>query len=157
VAGNILDFGPGALQKTNVNDFAPGTLFSSMVFEDSGYTLNGNAIRLSGGIKTTGTVSGTDSVALSLTLNGTTAGTGYDQLASTGTVSLGGATLNVSLGSFTPPSGSSFTIITRSSADAGNTTFAGLAEGATVTVGGTTFKITYVGGTGHHDVVLTVL
>jgi autotransporter-associated beta strand protein len=90
-------------------------------------------------------------------IDGTTAGTGYDQLVCTGSVALGGATLNVSLGSFTPPSGSSFTIITRTSAGGGNTTFAGLAEGTTFGVGGTTFQITYLGGTGHHDVVLTVL
>jgi hypothetical protein len=90
-------------------------------------------------------------------INGTTPGTGYDQLTTTGTVTLGGATLNVSLGSFSPHIGDSFTLITRGSADKANTTFAGLADGATFTVGGTTFRITYVGGTSHHDVVLTVV
>jgi hypothetical protein len=90
-------------------------------------------------------------------INGTTPGTSYDQLITTGTVTLGGATLNVSLGSFSPSSGSTFTLIRRTSADKANTLFAGLAEGATFTVGGTTFRITYVGGTSHHDVVLTVL
>lgn len=84
-------------------------------------------------------------------------GAGSDQLVSTGSVALNGATLNVSLGSYMPPPGTSFAIITRTSAGAGNSTFAGLPEGKMFHVGSTTFQITYVGGTGHHDVVLTVL
>lgn len=107
------------------------------------------------GTLTTGNVSFALSSTFNVDINGT-ADSEYDQLVSTGNVALGGATLNVSLGSVTLTSGSRFTIIKRTSADAANTLFAGLAEGATFTVGSTTFKITYLGGTGH-DVVLTVV
>jgi len=50
--------------------------------------------------------------------------------------------------------GDKFTIIQNDGSDAVVGTFAGLAEGATITQGGVTFTISYKGGTGH-DVVLT--
>jgi len=87
-------------------------------------------------------------------LNGTTAGTGYDQLNVTGSVNLGSATLGGTLG-FSPPNGTSFTIINNDGGDAVIGTFAGLPEGSTVVLGGQGFKVSYVGGTGN-DVVLTV-
>ncbi len=86
-------------------------------------------------------------------LNGTTAGSGYDQLNVTGTVNLTGATLTGTVG-FTPANGSTFTIINNDGADAVTGTFAGLAQGATVTLSGISFTISYTGGTGN-DVVLT--
>ena len=86
-------------------------------------------------------------------LNGTTAGTGYDQLNVTGTVNLSGATLSGTMG-FTPPTGSTFAIITNDGSDAIVGTFAGLPEGSTVVFSGQAFKISYVGGTGN-DVVLS--
>ncbi len=88
-----------------------------------------------------------------VTLNGTTAGSGYDQLSVTGTVNLAGATLNVNL-TFTPAVGSAFTLIQNDGKDAVVGTFAGLAQGATLVLDGMTFQISYVGGTGN-DVVLT--
>ncbi len=83
-------------------------------------------------------------------LNGTAVGTGYGQLAVSGTAAatIAGATLNVQVG-YTPSDGDSFTIVTNATG-----TFAGLAEGAVLTVGGTNFHITYHGGAGS-DVVLT--
>src|SRR3989441_984094 len=86
-------------------------------------------------------------------LNGTTAGTGYDQLNVTGTVNLSGATLSGTMG-FTPPTGATFAIITNDGSDAIVGTFAGLPEGSTVVFSGQAFKISYVGGTGN-DVVLS--
>ncbi len=88
-----------------------------------------------------------------MTLNGTTAGAGYDQLSVTGTVNLAGATLNVNL-AFTPALGSAFMLIQNDGKDAVLGTFAGLPEGATLMLNGMTFQISYVGGTGN-DVVLT--
>ncbi len=85
-------------------------------------------------------------------LNGATAGSGYDQLNVTGSVNLGGATLSGTVG-FSPALGASFTIINNDGADAVIGTFAGLPEGATVVLGGQSFKISYVGGSGN-DVVL---
>jgi uncharacterized repeat protein (TIGR01451 family) len=86
-------------------------------------------------------------------VNGTTAGSGYDQLNVTGTVSLTGASLSGTMG-FTPPTGATFVLINNDGADAIVGTFAGLAEGATVTFSGQAFKISYVGGSGN-DVVLS--
>src|SRR3989440_269792 len=85
--------------------------------------------------------------------NGTTAGSGYDQLNVTGTVNLTGAALTATVG-FTPAVGNTFTIINNDSADAVTGTFAGLAQGATVTLSGVNFIISYTGGTGN-DVVLS--
>ena len=87
-------------------------------------------------------------------IGGTTACTQYDQLQVTGTVTVGGS-LSLSLvNGFTPKAGDSFTIITNDGTDPVSGTFAGLAEGSTVTIGSTVFKISYIGGTGN-DVVLT--
>ena len=91
---------------------------------------------------------------LNIEIGGTTVGTQYDQLDVNGTVTLDGA-LNVSLiNSFVPTIGNTFTIIDNDETDAVSDTFDGLAEGSTVTVSGSTFTISYVGGTGN-DVVLT--
>ena len=89
-------------------------------------------------------------------LGGTVAGTGHDQLNVTGGVTLGGATLQTSLiNGFQPSTSSdqSFIIIANDGADAVVGTFAGLAEGASLTVGGRNLTITYKGDTGN-DVVL---
>jgi len=86
-------------------------------------------------------------------LNGTTPGPGYDQVQALGTVTLGSATLHPALG-FTPASNSSFTIIDNDGSDPVANTFSGLAEGATLTIDGVPFQISYTGGTGN-DVTLT--
>jgi len=89
-------------------------------------------------------------------IGGTTACTEYDQLKVTGTVDITGATLNVSLfNGFKPAVGQKYTIIDNDASDAVTGTFAGLAQGATVTVGGYTLSVSYTGGDGN-DVVLTV-
>jgi autotransporter-associated beta strand protein len=91
-----------------------------------------------------------DEGSFTVTLNGTTAGSGYSQLNVTGSVDLAETSLNASLG-FTPASGEQFTII-KSTAPIVRT-FAGLSEGATFPIGNSLFTITYHGGTGN-DVVL---
>ena len=85
-------------------------------------------------------------------IEGTTVGTQYDQTNVTGTVTLAGATLTLA-GAYPPAVGDTFTIIANDGADAVAGTFAGLAEGASVTFNGVTMVISYVGGTGN-DVVL---
>lgn len=91
-------------------------------------------------------------------IGGTTACTGYDQLKVTGTVALGATTtLNlIHYGGFTPASGNAFTIIDNDGADAVTGTFAGIAEGGTVTIAGYVYKVSYAGGTGN-DVIATVM
>jgi hypothetical protein len=86
-------------------------------------------------------------------LDGTTAGSSYDQINVTGTVNLTGSKLNVTLG-FVVSVGATFTIVNNDGTDAVIGTFAGLAQGATFLVGGETFQISYTGGDGN-DVTLT--
>ena len=106
------------------------------------------------GILNTGPVSfGDSSSTFTVQLNGTTAGTQYDQLNVTGTVTLNNCTLNALLG-YTPTVGDSFTIINNDGADAVLGTFNGLPEGARFGIGACAFTITYAGGDGN-DVVLT--
>jgi autotransporter-associated beta strand protein len=78
---------------------------------------------------------------------------GYGQVNVTGSVNLGGSTLSLTIG-FTPTVGESFTLINNDGTDAVVGTFNGLAEGATFTVSGVKFQITYAGGDGN-DVVIT--
>ncbi len=88
-------------------------------------------------------------------IEGTTAGTQYDVTNVTGTVTIAGGTLSLA-GAYVPVPGNTFTILTNDGVDAVTGTFAGLAEGATVTFNGVTLRITYAGGTGN-DIVLTAL
>ena len=76
-----------------------------------------------------------------------------DRVAVNGTVNLGGSTLVVN-DNFGSVIGNTFNIIPNDGADAIIGTFAGLPEGATFTVGGSTFAISYVGTDGN-DLVLT--
>ncbi|MDB5333984.1 MAG: hypothetical protein JWP03_5135 [Phycisphaerales bacterium] len=75
-------------------------------------------------------------------------------------INLTGASLTVSIhsfgGSFTPALGHVITLISNQTGSAVAGTFTGLLEGAVTTTGGTSFKVSYVGGTGH-DVTLTVV
>ncbi|MBK8564253.1 MAG: right-handed parallel beta-helix repeat-containing protein [Saprospiraceae bacterium] len=85
---------------------------------------------------------------MNMEINSATACTGYDQFTVSGTVTLGGASLNLTLG-YTPSSGDVITLIDGTSAVVGQ-----FAQGATITVGGYVFAINYAGGDGF-DVVLT--
>ncbi|HEX4438881.1 MAG TPA: S-layer homology domain-containing protein [Thermoanaerobaculia bacterium] len=91
--------------------------------------------------------------ALVMKLNGATAGTEYDQLAVNGSVAIGTAFLDVRLG-FSPTVGMAFTIVKNLGGVAVTGQFNNLPEGQKLVVGGSTFQITYGGGTGH-DIVLT--
>ncbi|MFO0819078.1 MAG: Ig-like domain-containing protein [Pirellulales bacterium] len=82
-----------------------------------------------------------------------TAGTDYDQLRVTGTVSLNGANLLLTGGIGAPPVVSPLRIIDNDGSDPVVGTFASLPEGATVSVNDLNATISYVGGDGN-DVVL---
>jgi len=119
-------------------------------------TVNANgkiAPGVSPGLLSTGDISFAAPSTFAVELNGTAAGTGYDQLDVGGTVNLGGTTLSGSLG-FTPPGGSVFRIVNNDGVDPVVGTFSGLAEGATVTIGAVNFTVSYKGGDGN-DVTLT--
>lgn len=87
-------------------------------------------------------------------IEGTAAGTGYDQIAVTGTVTISGATLSLTVTDI-PAAGATYILIDNDGVDAVTGTFSGLAEGASITAGGATYTISYAGGTGN-DVVLTL-
>lgn len=89
---------------------------------------------------------------LEFELNGPTPGTGYDQIAVTGLMSLKG-TLTI-LPGFVPALGDSFTLIDNDENDAVVGTFGGMPEGTVVKVAGFDYRISYAGGDGN-DVVLT--
>jgi autotransporter-associated beta strand protein/VCBS repeat-containing protein len=109
------------------------------------------------GILHTGNAALTTDAQFTIQIGGTAAGQ-FDQLQVTGGIDLGGATLSGSLISgFTPTNGDSFTIIDNDgTADAVTGTFAGIAEGGFVGIGGRAFQVTYAGGDGN-DVVLTAV
>lgn len=106
-------------------------------------------------ILNTGSVTFTAGSDFDVEVNGNVAGTSYDQLNVTGTVTLGGATLNAT-GTIPSMTGQTIVIINNDDVDAVNGTFAGLAEGDTVFINGIGFKLSYQGGTGN-DVTLTEL
>ena len=109
------------------------------------------------GILTTSAVTMTAGTNFNVEIGGNVAGN-YDQLATSGSVTLGNATLNLAqLGAFQPANGDTFTIINNGSLSAVSGTFNGLPEGAVITnfFDATHFaRITYVGGDGN-DVVLS--
>jgi hypothetical protein len=105
------------------------------------------------GIINSGNLSLSAGSNVNIELNGTTPGTGYDQLNVTGTVSLGNANLNVTTG-FTPAIGNTFTIVNNDGADAVTGIFNELPEATVFYIASNAFRISYVGGDGN-DVVLT--
>ena len=92
-------------------------------------------------------------------INGPTAGTNYDQLQVTGTVTIN-SSANASFtlsNSFVPTRGEIYTIISNDGTDAVSGTFNGRPEGSVITLNGVyQFQLSYVGGTGN-DVVLAAL
>lgn len=128
-------------------------------------TINGTGVLAPGsspGQLRTGNLTISSGSDLEIELNGTTAGSGYDQVDVVGTVSINGADLIASLGGgYSPTIGDKLFIINNDGVDAVTGTFAGLGEGATVNISGVPFTISYTGeffgnagpGTGN-DVVL---
>jgi autotransporter-associated beta strand protein len=77
-------------------------------------------------------------------VNGSAAGTGYDQLNVRGTNQLGGSTLHLTVGSgFAPVEGERLTIINNDGSEAIQGTFGGLPNGSLINAGGLQFRILY--------------
>lgn len=89
-------------------------------------------------------------------IGGTTVCSGYDQLIVNGTVDITGNLSTSLFNGFKPGQGQVYTIINNDGGDAVTGTFSGLSEGATFSVSGYVFRISYVGGSGN-DVTLTVV
>jgi len=99
-------------------------------------------------------------------IQGTTPGSGYDQIKVNGTVTLQNGFLTLEpINGFTPSAGQSFVIIDNDGSDAVSGIFTQTCfgtfcppypEGSTITAGGSVFRISYHGGTGN-DVVVSVV
>ncbi|WP_431685641.1 tandem-95 repeat protein [Hahella sp. NBU794] len=88
-------------------------------------------------------------------INGTSAGSSYDQYNVTGTVTLGG-TLSV-IGSYTGSGGDSFVIINNDASDAVSGIFNGLSEGdKSTTLNGLPLTVSYLGSSGN-DTTLSIV
>lgn len=91
-------------------------------------------------------------------IGGKTACTDYDQLVVNGTVDVTDGDLNVShYNSFEPKVGNEFIIVRNDGSDSVTGTFSGLDEGGTFKVGKYTYEITYEGGIGNNDIVITLV
>lgn len=139
---------------TGVFDMTGGTLSAT---EFIGNLTQGGGTTSPGDSPGTMTVTGDyalDSGDLLMEIEGTTAGTEYDQLIVTGDVSLAGElTLD---GAYVPSLGDAFTLIDNQGANAISGAFTGLAEGTTVAFNGVPLSASYLGGDGN-DFVLTAV
>ncbi len=122
--GSLTVSAPGATLDAG---FSPGTIASGSLALTSGSTLTAN-------------------------VNGTTPGSEHDQYIVTGSVSLGGATLDA-FGTITSAPGDTIVLIDNDLADPVTGTFAGLANGDIVSINAQDFVLFYDGGNGN-DVVL---
>jgi autotransporter-associated beta strand protein len=155
IAGTLLVTGSiaGPVMVTNGGTLG-GSGSTGAVTVQSGGTLMPGSSASQTAVLSTGNLALVSGTNFTVALNGTSPGAGgYDQVSVTGTINLGGSTLNVSVG-YAAAIGDSYTIIKNKGGSAVVGTFKNLAEGATFVQNGMTFKITYKGGAGN-DVVLT--
>ena len=155
-----------------------GSIAQSAVTVDNGAAFGGNGTAGAVTVESGGTFAPGDPSTItvaSLTLNsgsyfaeeigGTSAGTGgaggYDQTyvqQSGGAVSLGGASLDLSLvNGFTPSVGQSFTIVDNETGNAVSGTFEGLPQDGVFEIAGTPWRISYSGGSNNRSVTLTAV
>jgi hypothetical protein len=127
-AGDLIAFPSGAANLTNTNDLPSGTAIGVIAFNGGGYTLNGNAIGLSGGVG--GTVNGnTINFAIQLTANQSFSSNTYN-----GTVDVNGFTL-MACGSYGSLIGSGTFYGNCGVALSGTQAFAGTLDGDITLVG----------------------
>jgi autotransporter-associated beta strand protein len=149
-AGVLNGAGAGAVTVSSGATLAGTGTVNSAVTVSSGATLSpggsgAGKLTINGNL----TVAGT----LAADINGTTAGTNYDQVAVNGTVNVAGATLTTNLG-YTPALNDTFILIDNDDADDITGTFTGLAEAARTGTLQASYK-TSVGGSGN-DFSLTM-
>ena len=132
-----------------------GTIIGVVTVNAGGTLAPGNGGNTTG-ILTTGALTLAPISNFKIDINGTTPGTGYDQITAAGAVTITGSNLVVTVGTSTSL-GQTFTILNKVPGGAITGTFAGIPQGGTVTgSNGTVFSVSYTGGTGN-DIVLTVI
>jgi hypothetical protein len=150
LAGGTFTCGfPGTLRMTGGTLDGSGTIGVAAAFDGGTVSpgISGTGLMQFKSSLTLGT-----NVILALDGSGTVPGVSYDQLSVTGAVAISNCTLQVSsLPSV--PAGTSFVIITNTTASATTGSFNGLAENTQFTIGGQPYRIHYAGGTGN-DVIL---
>jgi fibronectin-binding autotransporter adhesin len=121
-----------------------GTIAGSLNFTGSGNLLRPGASP--GTLTVTGNLSLNSGTTLHAELNGNTPSTGHDQLAVTGTISLGNAELDLTLGGgYTPAVTDKLFLITNSGDDAISGEFANKPHLSQITIGGYLATISYFG------------
>ncbi len=149
-AGTLLVNGSAAAATTIT--LATGTTLGGAGMVNGAVTFGANTILAPGGVGATGVLTLGSGLTLANTstfaaeLNGTTAGTGYDRVAVIGAVALNWAMLQLTLG-YTPTPGDRLIILDNQGTSAISGTFAGLANGSIINVGGSTAQIYYTGDT----------
>jgi autotransporter-associated beta strand protein len=134
-------------------DLFPGTLTAIRAIIDP----NGDGLTPGPGLLTIhGDLTFDGDSTLNMDLTGGAVGTQYDQVAASGAITLGNATLNLSLGAFSPTGSEVFTLISNTGAGAVSGEFFDLPQGDSMTLGSQTFYIDYGGGDGN-DVVLSTV
>ncbi|WP_035610600.1 autotransporter-associated beta strand repeat-containing protein [Haloferula sp. BvORR071] len=140
VNGNIAT---SSLTTVNSGGTLAGTgTVGALTVGSGGFLTPGN----SAGILNTGSVNLQSGAQMGIEVLGATAGSGYDQLNVTGSVTLAGL-LNVT-SSFTPTEGNLFFIVLNDETDAINGTFSGLANNSIFNAGGQLYQISYFGDSG---------
>jgi autotransporter-associated beta strand protein len=141
---------PGFL-KIDLLSFVGGTGTVGHVTGGLAHLAPGNSV----GRMTTGNLTlFNGSSSLDVQLNGTTPAVNYDQLNVAGSVNLTNPTLNVAM-NFVGAPGNQYVIVANDGSDPVVGIFKGLPEGTNFMVGAAQFQITYKGGSGSNDVVLT--
>jgi autotransporter-associated beta strand protein len=128
---------------------SPGTLSATTEFTAPSGLITGPGV-----LTAFGNLMFDNASSLNIDLTGATVGSEYDQVVTNGAVSLGGAALNLSLGSFVPAGTESFRLIDNTGASPIVGEFANLTQGAAVDLAGVTYYMNYMGGNGN-DVVLS--
>ncbi|WP_052088523.1 Ig-like domain-containing protein [Comamonas thiooxydans] len=176
--GALTKTGSGALTLSGSNNYAGTTTVSAGTLSVAGSTASATTVAAGGTLAGTGILGGNVTVqssgllspgnagagsltingnlqmnagsVLAVEINGTTAGTQYDQVVVNGAVIVAGATLSATHG-YTPGLGDVYTIISNNLADAVTGSFSGLAEGGSLTAGGNSIQLTanYAAGDGN--------